>query len=97
MFFDDNKKAVSVIRGRLDQAGNRVAMRSPMKPEIIKTENGEPDGRHEAMQDFMNAHHEGSAEKMSQAMQNFITIHHAVEKTPVEPADVEDAEMRTED
>jgi hypothetical protein len=85
MFFDDHKRAATLIRGKRDAKGNRMAEPTPMKPEISKTEDGEMDGRHSAMQDFMAAHREGSAQKMSEAMANFIDIHHSMPMT--EPSD----------
>jgi hypothetical protein len=46
-----------------------------MKPEHVQMEPGEVDGRHTAMQDFLAAHQEGSAQRMSEALSNFMAIH----------------------
>lgn len=75
MFFDDHKKAAQTLIGRRDHRGERIAQPTEMKAEIVKTEDGEVDGRHTAMQDFMSAHKEGSAAKMAQALSNFMDIH----------------------
>lgn len=75
MFFDDHKKIATAMRGRRDGKGNREAAPTAMKPELSQTEPGVMDGKHVAMQDFMAAHKEGSAQKMSDAMSNFMAIH----------------------
>lgn len=81
MFFDDHKKAATLIRGSRDHRGARLAQPTAMKPEIVKTEDGEVDGRHSAMQDFLAAHTEGSAMKMSEALKNFLIIHQTMGDT----------------
>lgn len=75
MFYDEDKKIATVVRARRDKSGSRVSDPVKVKPEISKTEDGEPDGKHAAMQDFMSAHQEGSAQKMSDALSNFLDIH----------------------
>ena len=67
-----------MIVGKRSDKGARTAEPTPMKPEVVKDEDGNPDPRHSAMQDFMAAHHEGSAAKMSEAMKNFIDIHNSM-------------------
>lgn len=63
------------MRGRRNVKGERVLDPTPMKPEHVQSEPGELDGRHVAMQDFLAAHHEGSAQKMAEAMANFMAVH----------------------
>ena len=77
MFFDDHVKATTIIRGKRDARGGRLQELTPMKPEVVKDSDGNLDGKHLAMQDFLAAHHEGSAQKMSEALSNFLTIHNA--------------------
>ena len=48
--------------------GKHTVGPAPMKQEIVKDEDGEIDGRHVAMQDFLAATHEKSPEKMMQAL-----------------------------
>ncbi len=84
MFFDDHKKAMTIIRGKRDAKGNRTAEPTAMLPEVVKTEEGEVDGRHTAMQDFLAAHQEGSAQRMSEAMSNFMAIHSSKPPGPSE-------------
>jgi hypothetical protein len=79
MLFDDHKKAITTIIGKRNQKGERTHEPTPMKMESVKTEDGMPDGRHMAMQEFMAAHHEGSPEKMMNAMSNFIDLHHSMQ------------------
>lgn len=78
MFFDDNKKAITTIIGKRNAKGERTSEPTAMKPEIVKDEEGQLDGRHEAMRDFMAAHSEGSPQKMMDAMSNFIDIHNSM-------------------
>lgn len=87
MFFDDDRKKIStIIKGRRDRMGNRTMEPTEMKSEISKHEDGEMDGRHVAMQDFMAAHNEGSPQKMADALSNFIDIHHGMHKDAESPA-----------
>lgn len=78
MFFDDHKKAITTMMGKRDSKGERTMSPTPMKAEIVKTEEGEPDGKHAAMQEFMAAHSEGSPHKMAQALSNFMDIHNSM-------------------
>lgn len=84
MFFDDEKRAATLIRGRRNAKGVREAEPTAMKSEHVQTEPGEVDGRHSAMQDFLAAHQEGSAQRMSEAMANFLAIHSAPPSGPSE-------------
>ena len=57
-----------------------------MKPEIVRDEDGDIDGRHLAAQDMMMAMKEGSAEKFHGALQNYLDIHNSMKDDPeVEP------------
>lgn len=79
MFFgDDHKKIATVMAGRRNSSGDRIASPTEMKPEITKTEDGEIDGRHSAAQDMIAAFHEKSPERLSQAMKNFMDIHNSM-------------------
>lgn len=77
MFFGDEKKLTTLIRSRKDHKGNVLSTPVAVKPEIVKHEDGEVDGRHLAMQDFMAAHADKSPAKMAEALINFLDIHHA--------------------
>lgn len=70
----DDKKALMTIMRKRSEAG-APAMASPMKQESVKSEDGEPDGRHAAAQDVMAAFHEKSAERLMEAMINFHDLH----------------------
>jgi len=78
MFFDEHKRVATVIRAKRDSKGNRTLDPTPMKPEHVQSSPGEEDGRHVAMQDFMAAHKEGSAQKMAMALANFMDLHSAL-------------------
>lgn len=77
MFFDDHKKALTIVMGKRDGKGERTMSPTSMKAESVHSEDGEPDGMHAAMQEFMAAHSEKSPMKMAQALSNFLAIHHA--------------------
>jgi len=78
---DDKRKAMTVIMSKRSPKGEPLGS-APMKPEIVKTENGELDHRHSAAQDIMAAHHEASPEKLMQALGNFIDLHGAKASKP---------------
>lgn len=76
MFIHDKKNAVTVMmRKRGPDGGEILSGPSPQKAENVVDEEMLPDGRHEAMQDFLAGVHEKSPEKMMQAMINFHDIH----------------------
>lgn len=75
MYFDDHKKIATMIVSKKDGKGNPIAAPTAMKPEIVKTEDGEMDGKHAAAQDAISAFHEKSAEKLKGALSNFIDLH----------------------
>lgn len=75
MIFFDEKKKMQTIMSRRRKEGGEYSQAHEMKPEIVKTEDGEIDGRHVAMQDFMAAHAEKSPQKAMQALGNFIDLH----------------------
>jgi hypothetical protein len=77
MFFEDPKKTAHTIIGKRDSKGNRSMAPTEVKPEITKMEDGQMDGRHAAMEDFMAAHEEKSPQKMADAMKNFMDIHNS--------------------
>ena len=74
MFFD-HKKAVTTIMAKRNGMGEPTMSPTPMKPEVVKNEDGTMDGRHAAAQDMMGAMHEKSPERLMQAMANFIDLH----------------------
>ena len=76
MFFDDNKKAITTIMSKRGPKGGEKLMDNvPMKPEVVKDEAGEVDGRHVAAQDMIGAFHEKSPEKLMHALMNFMDVH----------------------
>jgi len=80
MFFEDHKKAVGTIMSKRGPKGEVTMDKTPMKPEIVKDEEGEMDGKHLAAQDIMAAHHSGSADKLKHALGNFVDLHMAGNK-----------------
>lgn len=85
MFFEDARKTATTLIGKRDAKGNRTHSPTETKMEVVKSEPGEMDGRHAAMQDFMAAHAEKSPMKMADAMKNFIDIHMATPEDSGEP------------
>lgn len=76
MFIHDKKNAVTVMmRKRGPQGGDVLSGPTAQKAENVVDEEMLPDGRHEAMQDFLAAVQEKSPEKMMQALMNFHDIH----------------------
>lgn len=76
MFFDDHKKAITTIMSkRHPRTGEMMMDKTPMKAEIVKTADGEMDGKHLAAQDMLAAHHSMSADKLREAMENFMDLH----------------------
>lgn len=71
---DDKKKIATIISSRKTARGESLGS-APMQPEIVKTEDGEIDGRHVAAQDIMSALHEKSPEKLMRALGNFHDLH----------------------
>lgn len=71
---EDKKKIMTIMKMRKTAQGESLGS-AQMKPEIVKHENGEIDGRHVAMQDFLAGMNEKSPEKMMRAMSNFHDLH----------------------
>lgn len=71
---EDKKRIATIISSRKTAQGESLGS-APMKPEIVKDEQGEVDGRHIAAQDMMAAMHEKSPEKLMRAMANFHDLH----------------------
>ncbi len=93
MFFDDHRKAITTIIGKRNSKGERTMEPTPLKPEIMKSEGGEVDGKHAAAQDILGAHHSKSPEMLMHALANFINIH-LLEKEGDKP-EPEEHEHRT--
>lgn len=75
MILPDDKKRIATIISRRKSASGENLGAAPMKPEIVKDEAGEVDGRHVASGDMLAAIKEGSAEKLMRALMNFQDIH----------------------
>lgn len=73
MFWDE-KKALTTIIAKRKPSGEKVS-EAPMKSEVVKDEDGDVDGRHEAAQDMMAAIHEKSPQKLMEALANFLDLH----------------------
>jgi hypothetical protein len=75
MFFDDHKKSITTMMKKRSSKGDLVSGPTPLKPEVVRDEEGDLSGKHIAAQDIIAAHHEGSADKLNQALSNFIDLH----------------------
>lgn len=80
---DDKKRIATIMASRKTAQGENLGSAS-MKPEIVKTEDGEIDGRHVASQDMIAALHEKSPEKLMRALVNFHDIHMSMPKGETE-------------
>ena len=77
----DKKRAMQTIMQKRGAKGGALEMKpTPMKPEIVKDEDGLPDGKHLAAQDMIAAFHEKSADKLMQALGNFMDLHSVADK-----------------
>ena len=75
ILFDEKKRMQTILARRKNTSGEPMGA-AQMKPEIVKDENGEIDGRHVAMKDLMAAmHDEKSPHKAMQALANFMDLH----------------------
>lgn len=81
---DDKKRIATIISSRKSAQGENLGS-APMKPEIVKHEDGSMDGRHIAMQDFLAGVSEKSPEKMMRAMGNFHDLHASMKE--MEPSE----------
>lgn len=80
MILPDDKRRIATIVSRRKSASGENLGAAPMKPEVVKNEEGEIDGRHVAAGDMMAAIKEGSAENLMRAMANFIDMHSGMPK-----------------
>lgn len=69
----DQKKAIATMMAKRDPKDGSMST-ALMKPESVKKEDGELDGRHSAAQDILMAINEKSATKLMEAMQNFYDL-----------------------
>lgn len=83
MIIPEDKRRVATIMARRKSSKGENLGAAPLKPEIVKTEDGELDGRHLAAQEAMMAIHEKSPEKFMKSMANFMDLHSS-KPTPTE-------------
>jgi hypothetical protein len=85
MIIPDLKRAITTVMSRRSSKGGaEVSGPAEMKPEMVKSEEGEVDGRHMAAQDLLAAISEKSPQKMMEAMANFHDLH-AMKASEPEP------------
>ncbi len=75
MILPEDKKRISTIMASRRSAKGEPLGRAEMKPEIVKTEDGELDGRHLAAQEIMMALQGKSPESLMKALGNFQELH----------------------
>lgn len=75
MMWDRKKQIGALVQKRREGGGPIEISASPMKSEVVKDEDGMPDGRHMAAQDMMGAMAEKSPEKLMTALANFMDLH----------------------
>lgn len=75
IFFDDKMQKMGSSMGKRSPKGEHASGPTPMKPEIVKSEDGEVDGRMAAAEDMIAAFHEKSPMKLMEALANFIDMH----------------------
>ncbi len=73
MIIPDLKRMTATVISRRGQGSE--ASEAPLKPEVVKDENGEMDAKHVAAQDMLMAFHEKSPQKFSEALSNFLELH----------------------
>jgi hypothetical protein len=79
MYFDDHKHTATIIAGKRNFKGDRTMDPSPMAADVMKSEDGNIDGRHIAAQEILAAVHHKSPIKLVEALSNFMQIHHSSE------------------
>lgn len=70
---------MTTIMSKRKPDGEKVS-ETPLKPQVVKDEDGNVDGRHEAAQDVMAAFHAKDAIKLDQALRNHHDLHMALSK-----------------
>jgi predicted Abi (CAAX) family protease len=75
--WDKKKQLQTVMARRRDGKGEVIAAVAPVKPEIVKDDEGHIDHLHVAAQDMLSAIHEKSAEALMRAIVNFIDMYEA--------------------
>lgn len=83
---DDKRRIATIMASRKSAKGEDLGA-APMKPEIVKHEDGEIDGRHVAMKDFLAGVHEKSPEKMMHALGNFHDLHMSMKDSGESPSE----------
>lgn len=85
MIIPDHKKMMATAMARRAQMGEpATGPGTPVKPEVVKSEDGEPDGRHAAAEDMIAAFHEKSPHKLMQSLANFMELHKMKSEEPAE-------------
>jgi len=79
IFLDDKKRIETIMASRKSAKGEDLGA-AQMKPEVVKDEDGEIDGRHVAAQDALVALADKSPEKFMRAIINMMDIHMGMEK-----------------
>ena len=82
MIIPEDKKRITTIMNMRKSAKGENLGASPLKPEIVKTADGEMDGRHLASQEMLHAIHEKSPEKFMNALMNFQDLHQSMKELP---------------
>ncbi len=82
---EDKRRIATIMASRKSSKGEDLGA-APMKPAIVKTEDGAMDGRFVAAQDAMAAFHEKSPEKLMRALGNFHDLHSSMKgsEEPIE-------------
>ena len=73
----DKKKTLEAIMSRKRNAdgGEIISGPTPLKQENVSDEQGEPDVKHLAAQDLMEAFHSKSPDRLNKSMANYIDLH----------------------
>lgn len=88
MIIIDKDKAHTTIMGRRREKDGSVK-EAPMQASEVKSEEGEPDPRHEAAKDILSALHEKHPAKLMEALAAFHDLHkmHSEKASEVESAE----------
>lgn len=85
MFWDPKKAMQTIMTRRRGEGGGAITAETPMKPENVSDESGEPDGKHMAATEMIEAFHSKSADGLNKALQNYLDLHLAQPEKPYPP------------
>lgn len=85
--WDKKKQLQTIMARRRDGKGEAITAVAPVKPEVVKDDEGEINECHVAAQDILSAIHEKSPDALMRAMMAFIDLYESYEHEESEPVE----------